>query len=92
MTSDQCDVLTPLTPDFGELLGVSAVRLVDQGAMEALETEESVRSALVGSGVAVVPAGKLSHHKCIRCWRWEPDVGEVEGHPELCGRCASAIS
>lgn len=92
VTSDQCDVLTPLTPDFGELLGVSAVRLVDQGAMEALETEESVRSALVGSGVAVVPAGKLSHHKCIRCWRWEPDVGEVEGHPELCGRCASAIS
>ncbi|HEY1081771.1 MAG TPA: isoleucine--tRNA ligase [Prosthecobacter sp.] len=29
--------------------------------------------------------------KCARCWKLLPDVGTVEAHPTLCGRCAEAV-
>jgi isoleucyl-tRNA synthetase len=28
--------------------------------------------------------------KCERCWKLLPDVGTIEAHPTLCGRCAEA--
>jgi len=38
--------------------------------------------------VTVLPAeGK----KCARCWNYSQDVGRIEEHPEICGRCAQAI-
>jgi isoleucyl-tRNA synthetase len=30
--------------------------------------------------------------KCERCWRHLPDVGTIEEHPTLCGRCEEAVS
>jgi isoleucyl-tRNA synthetase len=33
-----------------------------------------------------------THTKCERCWRHLPDVGTIEEHPTLCGRCAEAVS
>jgi isoleucyl-tRNA synthetase len=30
--------------------------------------------------------------KCERCWKLLPDVGTIDAHPTLCGRCAEAIS
>ncbi|HUJ02513.1 MAG TPA: zinc finger domain-containing protein, partial [Rhizomicrobium sp.] len=30
-------------------------------------------------------------HKCARCWRVLPEVGEHPAHPDLCNRCAEAI-
>jgi len=29
--------------------------------------------------------------KCIRCWHHRPDVGSIEGHPEICGRCVTNL-
>jgi isoleucyl-tRNA synthetase len=29
--------------------------------------------------------------KCVRCWRWTDDVGEVAAHSQLCGRCAEVV-
>ncbi len=29
--------------------------------------------------------------KCIRCWHRRDDVGGVEGHPEVCERCADNV-
>jgi len=29
--------------------------------------------------------------KCIRCWHRRDDVGSIEGHPEICGRCADNV-
>ena len=29
--------------------------------------------------------------KCARCWRLLPEVGSDERHPDLCGRCVSAV-
>jgi len=32
-----------------------------------------------------------THPKCVRCWQHRGDVGAVEAHPQLCGRCVSNI-
>ena len=32
-----------------------------------------------------------THPKCERCWKLLPDVGTIEAHPTLCGRCAEAV-
>ncbi len=29
--------------------------------------------------------------KCARCWKHLPEVGTVEAHPHVCGRCADAL-
>ena len=29
--------------------------------------------------------------KCVRCWRYDPCVGEAADHPELCARCAPVV-
>ena len=29
--------------------------------------------------------------KCARCWHHRPDVGSIEQHPELCGRCVDNV-
>ncbi|MDP6173952.1 MAG: class I tRNA ligase family protein, partial [Rhodospirillales bacterium] len=41
-------------------------------------------------GVAVVP-GLSSGEKCVRCYKFLDEVGEVDAHPELCHRCADAV-
>ena len=43
-----------------------------------------------GSGISVTPA-LAEGEKCERCWRFMPDVGDLSGHPTLCGRCADAV-
>ena len=31
------------------------------------------------------------HGKCVRCWHYREDVGQHDGHPELCGRCIDNV-
>lgn len=33
----------------------------------------------------------LEDTKCVRCWHRRPEVGSIEAHPELCGRCVSNV-
>ncbi len=47
-----------------------------------------VASELEGLAVAVAAT---SAHKCERCWHYCDDVGSVEAHPELCGRCVTNV-
>jgi len=35
---------------------------------------------------------KSEHKKCVRCWHHREDVGAVNDHPELCGRCVENVS
>ncbi|MBI4056865.1 MAG: isoleucine--tRNA ligase [Elusimicrobia bacterium] len=35
---------------------------------------------------------KAEGKKCLRCWQWKIDVGLDPKFPELCGRCAKALS
>lgn len=33
----------------------------------------------------------LGDEKCVRCWHRRPDVGLIDAHPELCGRCVENV-
>ncbi len=39
----------------------------------------------------VVSAVASAGDKCIRCWHRRADVGSVDAHPEICGRCAGNV-
>ncbi len=41
-------------------------------------------------GLAVVP-NLAEGDKCIRCWKFLPDVGSNPEHPEVCGRCSDVV-
>ena len=32
-----------------------------------------------------------THSKCARCWNLRPEVGSIEGHDDLCARCAAVV-
>ncbi|VEF48476.1 isoleucyl-tRNA synthetase [Bacillus freudenreichii] len=40
---------------------------------------------------AAVVIEKAEGETCERCWVVTPEVGEVEGHPTICPRCASVV-
>jgi isoleucyl-tRNA synthetase len=61
---------------------------------------EELRFLFISGDVTVVPAQTddifvtaqpTTKTKCVRCWHHRADVGSVDAHPELCGRCASNI-
>ena len=72
-----------------ELLMVSELQLGERkpqedviGGMTAGEKEPSLS----------ISAARSHHPKCARCWNLRPTVGEDSRHPELCRRCAGAVS
>ncbi|WP_321394394.1 isoleucine--tRNA ligase [Emcibacter sp.] len=70
--------------DLAEISITSAASLAQGDAPEGAFTLEDV------ADVAVVP--ELSDgHKCERCWQVLPEVGTVDGHEDICGRCAEAV-
>ncbi|WP_372869757.1 isoleucine--tRNA ligase [Shewanella sp.] len=50
--------------------------------------ESAVATELAGLKVLVA---KTEAAKCERCWHHREDVGSVEAHPSLCGRCVTNI-
>jgi isoleucyl-tRNA synthetase len=38
-----------------------------------------------------VLAAPTQKPKCVRCWQHRADVGAVDAHPQLCGRCIDNI-
>jgi len=44
-----------------------------------------------GSEVAV-EVKRAEGAKCVRCWKYEPTVGDAAEHPELCERCTRAVA
>jgi isoleucyl-tRNA synthetase len=34
---------------------------------------------------------KATGNKCVRCWRYDPAVGQFADHPQLCRRCHEAV-
>jgi isoleucyl-tRNA synthetase len=69
-----------------------------QQKLEALGDE--LRFVLISSGEDAaeteVPGLKLqvsvsAEEKCERCWHRRPEVGSVEAHPTLCGRCVENV-
>lgn len=90
-TEDQktCTLLTSLTSAEQEvLLNVSTVTVVD-GSPEP--NAHQWHTTAKGGG-ATIYATAATNAKCVRCWKAEPTVGRMPGHPELCERCYHAVS
>jgi len=67
-----------------ELFIVSEVALADTPLQEATAADEEL-GVQVKVGASALP-------KCPRCWLRKADVGQNSEHPDLCARCAAAIS
>ena len=46
----------------------------------------AVEESAAGETIRVRPSA-CEHDKCERCWHQRADVGMVDKHPTLCGRC-----
>ena len=71
--------------DLAEVTITSHVEIVD-----GVPPDDAYRLEDV-DGVAVL-AALAGGEKCDRCWQVLPDVGSDPDHPEICGRCADALT
>ena len=96
-------VLEPMRANGQIGAALEAEITVTAGAETAAHLQplaEELRFLFISGDVSVVPAQTddifvtaqpTTKPKCVRCWHYRADVGSVEAHPELCGRCASNI-
>ncbi|MHB1611737.1 MAG: isoleucine--tRNA ligase [Sulfobacillus sp.] len=50
-----------------------------------------VKIQLGADSEAHAQAFATSWHRCERCWRYTPEVGENQDHPDLCARCVTVL-
>lgn len=74
-------------PEREVLFNVSAVSLVE--SQPAVNSSQWHTTATGGG--ATVYAMAAVDAKCIRCWKADPAVGKMPGHPEICERCYQAV-
>ena len=70
-------------------------------ARPCLAGVQHLRFLLISGDVHIVPddaareigvtAATTQKTKCVRCWQHRGDVGMVEAHPQLCGRCVENV-
>jgi isoleucyl-tRNA synthetase len=62
-----------------------------------LEAEAELPALFIVSKVALsqgplaATVARAPGQKCARCWVWAEDVGASAAHPDVCGKCASAL-
>jgi isoleucyl-tRNA synthetase len=80
------DRLLPMLHD----VDLAELCIVSEGTARAGTPPEGAFTLpdVLGIGVVVMPA---SGTRCERCWRVLPEVGHVEGHDDLCQRCADVL-
>lgn len=70
--------------DLAEVSITSSATMVEGDAPDGAFSMEDA------AGVGVIST--LSDgEKCERCWQVLPEVGTVDGHEDICGRCADAV-
>lgn len=81
---DLLDTIAALGDELRFVLITSAASIspIDDAPSEAVATDIDGLKVLVQSSDDV---------KCVRCWHRRPDIGSIEAHPELCGRCVENI-
>jgi len=62
--------------------------IVSQAALESSGQGESKAEEIEGLSISV---SKAQGGKCQRCWNYSITVGDAQGKPEICSRCAAAI-
>ena len=81
-TGELYDFLKSVEPELSTVFIVSQTEIVD-GEGGTLTDEALGLSVLVE---------KAEGHKCMRCWAYSSTVGSDPEHPDLCERCAKALS
>ncbi|MGI9343441.1 MAG: isoleucine--tRNA ligase [Gammaproteobacteria bacterium] len=71
---------------FGDELRFVFITSAAEARPAAERPDDAAGSAAVGVLVAAT-----DNPKCIRCWHRRADVGSVDGHPEICGRCVGNV-
>jgi len=71
-----------------------SVLFITSGAT-VVDAEPTVDAAkwhtnVAGNGVRVFTAPS-ANAKCMRCWKYEPTVGQMPEHSEICERCYQAV-
>ncbi len=56
--------------------------------IEGVAPANAVDTEMDGLAVLIEPSAA---EKCVRCWHQRADVGSIEEHKELCGRCVENI-
>jgi isoleucyl-tRNA synthetase len=51
-----------------------------------------VSAVSIKEGSEVIRVEKTTGKKCLRCWNWRKDIGINKEFPEICGRCAQALT
>lgn len=84
-TSELRQMLTTLGDELRFVLITSGAELADiaEAPAEALAGEVEGLKVRVSASVA---------EKCERCWHRRDDIGSVEEHPSLCGRCVTNVA
>jgi isoleucyl-tRNA synthetase len=49
------------------------------------------QGVLPTGGLVAINVRASEHGKCDRCWHYREDVGQIQGHEAICGRCVSNI-
>jgi len=55
------------------------------------KTDDAVHFELSTHDDIWVAVSVCAHDKCTRCWHHREDVGTIEAHPGLCGRCVENV-
>lgn len=80
----QAELLGKIEDELRFVLLTSQAKVVaGEASDKAIATEVAGLSVLVEASTA---------EKCSRCWHHREDVGAVEEHKELCGRCVTNVS
>ena len=82
--SDLLSQLAQLSNELRFVLLTSAAAIADIDDAPAGKITTDVEGLML----AIKPS---EHAKCDRCWHHSEDVGTIEAHPELCGRCVENI-
>ena len=81
------DLLETLTPVVDEL----HFFFITSQCILAKASERPADAVAADDLPAWISARATDAAKCIRCWHYQPDVGESAEHPELCARCIDNI-
>ncbi len=77
--------LAGLHDDLAEIFKVSCVAVTKQ--------ESSGTDTVAANGVSdvMIRVEKAAGEKCVRCWNYADSVGKNAQHPQVCGKCLSAL-
>ncbi|ELU08499.1 hypothetical protein CAPTEDRAFT_50954, partial [Capitella teleta] len=79
-----------LTEKLGRLGNELRFVLITSAATVKPMSDANAAAATELTGLKVL-VEKSGHQKCDRCWHRREDVGTIENHPDLCGRCVDNV-